>query len=473
MPLNSTGFERPRLNDLKTAYDANFTEAIGPVNTNADSVIGQIIGIFAAAMDDAYETLQDNYDSMYPYSAEGTSLDGAVALVGLERLGATATEVVGVAYGAESTLLPAGALVRAGSNQYALNADTVISRAACCDVEIEVTNLINSYSYQIVAGGVLASFTSDSTATASEIAAGLAAAFNPDNFTATSSGGVIKLTSADKTSDFPLTLDANLTITKLGSSATFTSLELGAIACPVGGLATIDTQVLGWDSVSNLVEGAIGRSVETDAALRLRHQDSVRAIGAATVKAIRARILQDVDSVTACSIYENRTNATVDNLPPHSFEAVVSGGLNSEILAKIWEVKPAGIETYGNVSGTVIDENGDGQTIKFSRPVPQYAWIRVSVNQLYSEETLTETVTQAIIDAVITYGSTLSVGDDIITQRFYGPIYSATTGLGQITVEAAITSTEGGTPSYSTNNISLARAEIATFSAIRVTVVGV
>ena len=50
MPLNSTGFERPRLNDLKTTYDANFTEALGPVNTNADAVIGQIIGIFAAVL---------------------------------------------------------------------------------------------------------------------------------------------------------------------------------------------------------------------------------------------------------------------------------------------------------------------------------------------------------------------------------------------------------------------------------------
>ena len=41
MPLNSTGFERPRLAELKSDYDANFTEALGPVNTNADAVIGQ------------------------------------------------------------------------------------------------------------------------------------------------------------------------------------------------------------------------------------------------------------------------------------------------------------------------------------------------------------------------------------------------------------------------------------------------
>jgi len=121
----------------------------------------------------------------------------------------------------------------------------------------------------------------------------------------------------------------------------------------------------------------------------------------------------------------------------------------------------------------VIDDNGDGQTIKFSRTVTQFAWVRVSVDALYAEETLTSTIEAAIADAVLSYGATLNVGDDIITQRFYGPIYNATTGLGQITVEAAITSTEGGTPSYSTNNIAIGRAGIAAFNVARISVVGV
>lgn len=95
MALSSTGFSRARLADIKADYDARFTEALGPVNTEPDAVVGQLIGIFAAALDDVNEALQDTYDAMYPYSAEGTSLDGAVSFVGLERLAASATTVTG------------------------------------------------------------------------------------------------------------------------------------------------------------------------------------------------------------------------------------------------------------------------------------------------------------------------------------------------------------------------------------------
>jgi len=473
MPLNTTGFERERLADIKTDYDQRFTDALGPVNTSPDAVVGQMIGIFAAALDEIQETLQDTYDAMYPYSAEGTSLDGAVAFVGLTRLGSTPTTVTACVYGAESTLLPSGVLTRSGTKQYATTSDVVISRANALDVEIEVTTVINATSYQIIAGGVLAAYTSDASATANEIAAGLAAAFDADNFTAVATGSKLRVYSADQMSDFPLTLDANLTITKLGSPAVFTSIELGANVLPAGALTIIDSPILGWDSVSNLVAGATGRNVETDEALRDRHSTSVRATGSATVKAIRARLLAEVPEISSAFIYENRTTEIVDSMPPHSLEAVIVGGSTQDILDKLWEVKPAGIETYGDTVGQVIDDNGDGQTIKFSRPVTQFAWVRVSVDALYAEETLTSTIEAAIADAVLSYGSTLNVGDDIITQRFYGPIYNATTGLGQITVEAAITATEGGTPSYSTNNIAIGRAGIAAFDVARISVVGV
>jgi len=473
MPLNTTGFERERLADIKADFDQRFTDALGPVNTSPDAVVGQMIGIFAAALDDIQETLQTTYDAMYPYSAEGVSLDGAVAFVGLERLGSSATTVTACVYGSEATLLPAGVLTRSGTKQYATTSDVVISRANALDVEIEVTTVLNATSYQIIAGGVLAAYTSDASATAGEIATGLAAAFNPANFTAVATGSKVRVYSFDKVSDFPLTLDANLTITKLGSPAVFISTELGSNVLPVGALNIIDSPILGWSEVSNLVAGVTGRDTESDADLRDRHSTSIRATGSATVKAIRARLISDIPEITAAYIYENRTNEVVDSMPAHSFETVVVGGATQDILDKLWELKPAGIETYGSTSGQVIDDNGDGQTIKFSRPVTQYAWIRVSVDALYTEETLPSTVQTAIIDAVLAYGSLINVGEDIITQRFYGPIYTATTGLGQITVEAAITATEGGTPSYSTNNIAIGRAGIAAFAVERISVVGV
>lgn len=475
MSLTANGFERPRLPTIKGDYDQRFTDALGPVNTNPDAVIGQIIGIFAAALDDAYETLQANYDSMYPYSAEGTSLDGAVAFVGLERLAAAPTTVTAVCYGAESTLIPALALVRSGDNrQYAANADTVISRSSAADVEITIITVTNSANYQVIAGGVSHVYMSDASATAAEITAGLAALFDTDVYTATASGDKLSLRSANGYSDFSLTIDSKMSITKLGTPVNFTAVEMGAHVLPINALNKIDSSIIGFDEINNLAAGDTGRDVETDEELRIRHRDSVRATGSATAAAIRARILAEVDSVTYARVYENRTNV-IDafNLPPHSVETVMSGGDNQAVANKLFELKPAGIETYGNTSVQVTDENGDIQTAKFSRSTDKYAWIRVSVNLLYSEETLTTSVVDAIKAAVITYGDSIGIGEDIITQRIYGPIYAATEGIGSITVEAALTNLPSDTPSYVTSNISVGRAELALFDEVRITVVGV
>ena len=92
---------------------------------------------------------------------------------------------------------------------------------------------------------------------------------------------------------------------------------------------------------------------------------------------------------------------------------------------------------------------------------------------LNQEEVPTTEIVQAIKTAVMGSSAGISIGEDIITQRFYGPIYGATRGIGSITVEAALTTTAGETPAYSTTNVSVARAELALLDESRITVVGV
>jgi len=271
-----------------------------------------------------------------------------------------------------------------------------------------------------------------------------------------------------------LTVDSKLSIRLIGTPVAFTSLEMGAFALPVGSLNRIDSSIHGWDAVNNLVPGDIGRAVETDEELRSRHANSVRATGAATAQAIRSRILAEVDSVSYVAIYENRTNGIdANNLPPHSFEVVVMGGSDQAVADKLFEVKPAGIETYGNTSVQVIDENGDMQTCRFSRPYNKYTWIRVTINTLDSEEALDPEYVTTVKSAVLTYGNSIGIGKDVIIQRFFGPIYESTPGIGGITVEAAITASPVDAPTYTTTNIIIARDEIAVFDLTRITVVGV
>lgn len=469
MSLTAEGFSRQTLPEIKTDLDAEFINALGPVNTNPDSVTGQVIGIVAEAVDSIQSIMQDVYDAMYPRSAEGVSLDGAVSYVGLTRLDASPTIVTAAAYGNEGDVVLANALATVAGTNFFSTSDVVISRANALDVSIQVGTVTNSASYQILAAGTSVTYTSDASATADEIVAGLGALLDTDVFTVSTTPDTLRFYAADGVSPFAVTVDAKLNITRRGSPVVFVAETNGAVVVPVGAMTTTDA----GQELFNLVSGATGNDVESDVSLRARHETSVRGTGSATVEAIRAKLLANVDGVTSVRIYENRTNLTVDSIPPHAFETVVQGGTNSDVGAGLWLYKPAGIETYGNVSVQTPDTAGDNQTVSFSRATSVYGWVTVAVTALNSEETLPATAAAGIKSAVVDWAAAnIGVADDVIVQRFYGPIYAAIPGIASMTITVAVTSTPSGTPSYSASNITVGRAEIVEFDVSRVVVTG-
>lgn len=469
MALTATGLERPRLTDLKTELDETITSALGPVNTSPDSVLGQLTGIQAAALDDAYEMLQDVYDSAYPATAEGINLDRAVSLLGIVRIPAAPVVVTAAVYGDEGTVVPANAVTHADI-QYFNTSDVVITASRVIDVRVEVKTLADSTVYSVTLNGVTYSVNSGIGATDSSILTALAAAIA--GYVKVVSEDVLRISALDGQTPFSYAKSANLTTVQMGSPAIFVSISSGARDLPIGALADIDTPVFGWTAISNLIAGAGSRDIESDADLRLRHSTVSRVAGSATVTAIRSRLLQEVPGVTMVNIFENRTHVFVDMMPPHSFEAIVRGGSDQAIARNIWENKPAGIETYGNISIEVTDDNGDLQPINFSRPAAVFVWIKVTVTQLYPEEQLPIATIQAIKDAVLATGNALEVGEDVINQRFIGPIYVNTSGLGMVVVESAVTSTVEGIPVYSSTNKPIARNELSIFALDRIEVMG-
>lgn len=470
MALTATGLERPRLADLKTELDATVTSALGPVNTSPDSVLGQLTGIQAAALDDAYEMLQDVYDSTYPATAEGINLDRAVSLLGIVRIPAAPVVATVAVYGAEGTVIPTGSVAHADI-QYFNTSDVTISASRTLDVKLEVGILADSTAYSVTLNGVVYTYTSGVGATNTLVINGLIAAIS--GYTTSGTDDVLRVSATDGQTPFTYAKSVNLSTVQMGSPAIFVATASGARELPAGALSEIDTPIFGWDAINNLISGAGSRDVESDIDLRIRHAATSRVTGSATVKAIRARLLQEVAGVELVSIYENRSNLYSGLQPPHSFESIVQGGTDQAVAQNIWENKPAGIETYGNVSIDITDDNGDLQQINFSRPSPIYVWMRITVTQLYPEEPLPISTAQAIKDAVLATGEKLEVGEDIINQRFIGPIYVNTTGLGMITVESALTATSGGTPVYSTTNKAVGRSEVPIFDEVRITVVGI
>ncbi len=152
---------------------------------------------------------------------------------------------------------------------------------------------------------------------------------------------------------------------------TATCTVTGPISVPAGALTVIVNPVSGWTATENLADAELGRDVDSDIILRQRREAQLSLRGGSTVGAIRADLLELPD-VRSARVIENTTDATVDGLPPHSFEAVIDDGdtptvPNDTIAQVIWDSKPGGIATYGNTSGTATDENGDEHTVNFSR----------------------------------------------------------------------------------------------------------
>jgi len=74
----------------------------------------------------------------------------------------------------------------------------------------------------------------------------------------------------------------------------------------------------------------------------------------------------------------------------------------------------------------------------------------------------------AIKTSIKAFGDAFDIGEDMIRDRFFGPSYAAE-GIGAIpTLEIAITTTPGGTPSYATVDIVIGPTEVAVFDEDRV-----
>jgi uncharacterized phage protein gp47/JayE len=232
---------------------------------------------------------------------------------------------------------------------------------------------------------------------------------------------------------------------------------LGPVEALAGSLTEIRTAVFGWASVTNPLDAVKGANLETDESLRRRREEELRAVGSASVAAIRSAVLQ-VDGVTAVRIFENSTDDTdADGVPPHSFELVVLGGVDADIAQAIWDTKAAGIGTYGTTTVAVLDVEGTPHDVRFSRPVevPMTFVLTAAISSSFPGDGAAQ-----IKSAIINRGELLAIGQDVPFTAFYPPIHGVTG------VEYVPSLTING----GTANLSITSRQIATFDASLITV---
>ena len=115
--LSSAGFERKRLEDIKTDLENALKSSFGDqINLLPESVFGQLVGIWADRLSSIWELGESVYNSQYPDTAYGTSLDNVAALSGITRLGATKSTVTVELTGTIGTVVPAGTIFSVSGN---------------------------------------------------------------------------------------------------------------------------------------------------------------------------------------------------------------------------------------------------------------------------------------------------------------------------------------------------------------------
>lgn len=118
--------------------------------------------------------------------------------------------------------------------------------------------------------------------------------------------------------------------------------------------------VLGVTSINNpTTYTTLGINEETDAALKIRRQQSVSLASQGYLAGLLAA-LENINGVTSAFVYENTTGFTnVDGVPGHSIWVIVAGTASASAIANaIYTKRNAGCGMFGSTSFTITQVDG-------------------------------------------------------------------------------------------------------------------
>jgi len=478
--VDSTGFVKKTQTVIENEIKQDQLDTISPtLNQLAESVIGQFNGIFSDKLREQWDIAEAVYRAMYPDSASDDALDNVGSITGAIRLAATPSEVtLDQLFLDSGVTVPAGSVVSVGSEgarfvttaavTNSLGYNSTFSVAAESEDDGPIVGLAKtigtiqtpvsgwSAAAQLTSGNAETYNLTDGWTLTIKVDQGSAqtATFNTGDFvdinnaTAAEVAAVIAaditgLSASDQNGSVRIKSDTEGT----GSAVQVT----GGTANGAIGFST--SEVKGF----NASDATPGTNIETDEAFRLRREQLLRITGAATLEAIISGV-REVTDVTHVSAFENVDIITdpATGLPPKSFHVIVLGGAEQDIADKIWDVKPAGIETYGAISKTVTDSQGYTHTIKFSRPTPVPIYIDLTV--LTDPAEFPADGAAQIKAAIVAYGALLEVAEDVIALAFKCiPLEIA--GV----IDVTVFKIDDVDPPVGTTNITIDSDEIATF----------
>jgi hypothetical protein len=227
--------------------------------------------------------------------------------------------------------------------------------------------------------------------------------------------------------DIVVTTDTDIENETAGTedfAVTATFVNYGPITVNAETLTVIDTTIGGWLAVTNPADASPGRNADNDIVLEQRREDQLSLRGGSTTGAIKADLLDadthpelaGIEKVRVLQNVGERTDA--NGLRAKSIEVVIDDGIapsvaNDAIAQVIFDSKPAGIRTEGELTGTAVDEEGDNQTVRFTRRTGLDVYVRFSLtvgpDYPFNGNSL-------VIAAILAKGRELTMGAPVIQQ---------------------------------------------------------
>jgi hypothetical protein len=169
-----------------------------------------------------------------------------------------------------------------------------------------------------------------------------------------------------------------------GAVLVFQSSNSGAITPTPNTITVPVTIVLGVSSINNPTAAtSIGLNEESDAALKVRRQQSVSLASQGYLAGLLAA-LKNLTGMVAAFVYENNTNATnTDGVPGHSIWVIVSGTASaSDIANAIYTKRNAAAGMFGSINYVITQVDLSLFTVSWDGVVQENLFIKFNTTSI-------------------------------------------------------------------------------------------
>lgn len=457
--LTDSGLQIKTLQNYIDDYKASLTEKFGAGHVlTDDNPIVKILSIVAASDASLEEAIEAVYNSQYPATATGISLDLAAETTGHYRQPASKTTAIVYGWAEATVLVTAGSQVSKAvtGETFLVDADTTIPNNPTPGATRIGATQLNDL------GSGIGEIT---TASAHGLSPGDYIAFIDSAFQAFNHVFLVDTVPLPTTARFNFTgiggLDATVTYMYYAQAIPVTAVEAGATDAPSRSINVIDTPITSWIGVENYSDATTGNNEETDAEFRARREDTLTQLAGGTFESIKSSIL-NTTGVTSANLFVNETGATAIigglSIPPYSIASLVQGGADADIAQTLFDSVSAGVPTFGTTTIPITDSEGNTHNMSFSRLTSAPIRIDLVITEDEGVDLDVPATEASIKQSIVDYFQTLEAGSDVLVSSIIGYVVQ-TPGfyINSITIDDDLA---GATPV--TTKIAISPIELAT-----------